>query len=53
MSSPTAGFTRGRRPSDEKKNVPGVFSRLKLLMTDVDLEQREVEVNETFRKLFR
>ena len=30
-----------------------ILKQHKLLMTDVDLSQREVEVNEMIRKLFR
>ena len=30
-----------------------IFKQHKLLMTDVDLSQREVEVNEMIRKLFQ
>lgn len=45
----------GRVPirDDVESRYGKLLKQHKLLMTDVDLGQREVEVNETFRKLFR
>ncbi|HJX10573.1 MAG TPA: ABC transporter substrate-binding protein [Candidatus Binatia bacterium] len=45
----------GRVPirDDIESRYGKILKQHKLLMTDVDLGQREVEVNETFRKLFR
>jgi len=45
----------GRVPirDDVESRYGKILKQHKLLMTDVDLGQREVEVNETFRKLFR
>ena len=45
----------GRVPirDDVESKYGKILKQHKLLMTDVDLGQREVEVNETFRKLFR
>ena len=44
----------GRVPirDDVESKYGKILKQHKLLMTDVDLGQREVEVNETFRKLF-
>ena len=52
-----------RRPYTWRSGVPirddvesrygKIFKQHKLVTTDVDLGQREVEVNGTFRKLFR
>lgn len=45
----------GRVPirDDVESRYGKILKQHKLLMTDVDLGQREVEINETFRKLFR
>jgi len=45
----------GRVPirDDVESRYGKLLKQHKMLMTDVDLGQREVEVNETFRKLFR
>ena len=45
----------GRVPirDDVESRYGKILKQHKLLMTDADLGQREVEVNETFRKLFR
>ncbi len=45
----------GRVPirDDVESRYGKILKQHKLMMTDVDLGQREVEVNETFRKLFR
>ncbi|MBI1998685.1 MAG: hypothetical protein HYS66_19765 [Deltaproteobacteria bacterium] len=45
----------GRVPirDDVESKYGKILKQHKLLMTDVDLGQREVEINETFRKLFR
>lgn len=45
----------GRVPirDDVESRYGKILKQHKLLMTDVDLGQREVEVNETFRNLFR
>ena len=45
----------GRVPirDDVESKYGKILKQHKLLMTDVDLGQRETEVNETFRKLFR
>jgi len=45
----------GRVPirDDVESRYGKLLKQHKLLMTDVDLGQREVEVNDTFRKLFR
>ena len=45
----------GRVPirDDVESRYGKILKQHKLLMTDVDLGQREAEINETFRKLFR
>ena len=45
----------GRVPirDDVESKYGKILKQHKLLMTDIDLGQREVEVNETFRKLFQ
>jgi ABC-type Fe3+ transport system substrate-binding protein len=45
----------GRVPirDDVESKYGKILKQHKLLMTDVDLGQREAEINETFRKLFR
>ena len=45
----------GRVPigDDIESKYGKILKQHKLLMTDVDLSQREVEVNKTFRKLFQ
>jgi iron(III) transport system substrate-binding protein len=45
----------GRVPirDDVESRYGKILKQHKLLMTDIDLGQREAEVNETFRKLFR
>ncbi|HET9916185.1 MAG TPA: extracellular solute-binding protein [Candidatus Binatia bacterium] len=45
----------GRVPirDDVESKYGKILKQHKLLMTDVDLGQREIEVNETFRKLFQ
>jgi len=45
----------GRVPirGDVESKYGKILNQHKLLMTDVDLGQKEAEINETFRKLFR
>jgi hypothetical protein len=55
LRRPGSDHQYGRVPirDDVESRYGKILKQHKLLMTDVDLGQREVEVYETFRKLFR